>query len=338
MSARYLRHWLLALSAALAIALAVACGGGNSSPQGEAGGLRVVTSVSPITSIVENIACARASVLGVIPEGQDSHTYEPPASVARELERADLIILNGLFLEEPLLDMAESNKRPDAEIVLLGDQAITQDQWKFDFSFPREQGKPNPHLWPSARLTMRYAEIVKDALARKDPANASYYEANYRAFRQRLEELDRAMAQAVATVPPQNRKLLTYHDSWAYWADDYGFQVIGAIQPSSFNEPSAQEVARIIDQIRQERVPAIFGSEVYPSPVLNQIARETGARYVTDLSDDDLPGDPGDRLHSYVGMMVENMKAMIPALGGDASAMDRVDTGLVCSDGSRATY
>ncbi len=330
------RCWPVAV--VLLVGLLAACGGSGLSFDESSGRLKVVSSVSPITSIVENIGCGRIDLIGVIPEGEDSHTYEPPAAVGRALSQADLIILNGLFLEEPLLDMAEANKRPEAEIVLLGDQAISQAQWKFDFSFPREQGKPNPHLWPSVRLTMRYAEIVRDALVRKDPANRDYYEANYRAFLQRLQELDRAMAEATATVPPQNRKLLTYHDSWAYWADDYGFQVIGAIQPSDFSEPSAQEVARLIDQIRQERVPAIFGSEVFPSRVLNQIASETGARYVTDLADDDLPGKPGDRLHSYIGLMVQNMKAMIPALGGDASAMDRVDPGLVCPDGSHARY
>ena len=102
--------------------------------------------------------------------------------------------------------------------------------------------------------------------------------------------------------------------------------VIGAIQPSDFAEPSAQDVTGLITQIKQEKVPAIFGSEVFPSPVLEQIARETGAAYVADLRDDDLPGRPGDRNHSYVGLMVENLRIMAEALGGDPTRIASFDT------------
>ena len=115
--------------------------------------------------------------------------------------------------------------------------------------------------------------------------------------------------------------------------------MIGAIQPSDFSEPSAGEVADLIDQIEEEDIPAIFGSEVFPSDVLETIADETGAEYVDDLRDDDLPGEPGDEEHSYIGLMVRNMEIMLPALGGDALAMADVETGLVFTDGeSGAEY
>ncbi len=312
-----------------------ACGGGGEEALG--GKIKVVTSVSPITSIVENIACDRADVVGVIPEGEDSHTYEPPVSVAQQLAKADLIILNGLFLEESLLGMAKANKRAGTPIVLLGDEAVTPEEYKFDFSFPKEGGKPNPHLWPSIRLAMKYAQLVKDALIKVDPEGAPTYEANYQALIARLEALDRATQQAVSTVPPPYRKLLTYHDSWAYWAEDYGFQVIGAVQPSDFKEPSAREVAELVAQIKREGVPAIFGSEVFPSNVMEQLARETGARYITDLRDDDLPGEPGELWHSYIGMMLENVKAIVSALGGDPAPLRQVDPSLVCPGGRSLT-
>jgi ABC-type Zn uptake system ZnuABC Zn-binding protein ZnuA len=115
--------------------------------------------------------------------------------------------------------------------------------------------------------------------------------------------------------------------------------VIGAVQPSDFSEPSAREVADLIDQIKGQQVPAVFGSEVFPSPVLEQIASEGGAEFIKELRDDDLPGEPGDDLHSYLGLMVQNMRIMIPALGGDASSMDNVETGFVFTDGpSSANY
>jgi len=288
--------------------------------------LHVVTTVSPITNIAYNIAGDRAEIVGIVPEGVNSHTFEPAPSDARRLADADIIFLNGLKLEEPTLKLAEANAGADTQIVLLGDETIAPDEYVYDFSFPKEAGSPNPHLWPNPFHSLKYAEVIRDTLSARDPDHAGYYAANYDAFAARIEALDEAIKQTVASIPQQNRKLLTYHDSWAYFAPLYGMTVIGAIQPSDFAEPSARELVEIIAQIRAESVPAIFGSEVFPSPVLEQIARETGATYVDDLRDDDLPGQPGDANHSYLGLMAENLRVMAQALGGDPTIMAQFDT------------
>ena len=333
---------LFVLASTFALLLA-ACGDddddGGASDGGDDGKLNVVTTVAPITSVAENIGGTKINLTGVVPEGTNSHTFEPAPSIVAKLADADLIIINGLQLEEPTLELAEANKANDAEILLVGDLAIDESEYKYDFSFPEKDGKPNPHLWPNPILTEEYAILIHDKLVELDPDNANYYGSNLAELSNRLDDLAAAMETATTTVPEDNRKLLTYHDSWAYWAPDYGFTIVGAIQPSDFAEPSAQEVADLIDQVNEEDIPAIFGSEVFPSDVLETIAAETGAEYVDDLRDDDLPGAPGDDLHSYIGLMVNNMKIMIPALGGDASAMDNVDTGLVFTDGeSTADY
>ena len=127
------------------------------------------------------------------------------------------------------------------------------------------------------------------------------------------------MRTSFATIP--RRVLLTYHDAYAYFARDYGWDVIGAIQVSDFEDPTPREVAALIEQVEEERVPAIFGSEVFPSPVLEQIGREAGVRYVDVLRDDDLPGEPGDAEHSWGGLMRFDYVTMTEALGGDASAL-----------------
>ncbi|MFQ5473367.1 MAG: metal ABC transporter substrate-binding protein [Dehalococcoidia bacterium] len=331
-----MRRPLILTAIALGLVIVLAACGGDDDDSGDQR-LRVVSTVSPITSIVENIGGTRIDLEGIIPEGVDSHTFEPAPSVVAKIEDADLIVLNGLQLEEPTLELAEANS--EAVILLLGDEAISEEDYKFDFSFPASEGKPNPHVWPNPVLVMEYARLVHDALVELDPANEDYYSTNLTAFTDRLEVLDRQMLASVQTVPPENRKLLTYHDSWAYWADRYDFTVLGAIQPSDFAEPSASDVASLINQIDDEGIPAIFGSEVYPSDVLETIGNETGAEYIDDLRDDDLPGEPGDDAHSYLGLMVENMRTMIPALGGDAAPMNVVDTGLVFEDGpSTAVY
>ena len=299
--------------------------------------LKVVTTVAPITSIVENISGEKIDLKGIIPEGIDSHTFEPIPSDAKLLSSADLIIINGLDLEIPTVKLAEANLKQGASIVSLGQQTIREADYVYDFSFPKEKGHPNPHLWLNPEYAMRYATIVRDELTRRDPPNKSFYEQNAAAFLKRLEAMDRAIAEAVKTIPPNNRRLLTYHDSWPYFARRYGFQVIGAAQPSDFSDPSPREVARLIEQIRKEKIPALFGSEVFPSPVLEQIARETKSRYIDKLRDDELPGKPGDPQHSYIGMMLENLAVMVEALGGrSAEELKKVDPSPVA--GAHADY
>ncbi len=151
-----------------------------------------------------------------------------------------------------------------------------------------------------------------------------------------IDELDQAMRESFATIPTGNRKLLTYHDAYAYFAEDYGFQVIGAIQVSDFEDPTPKEVADLIQQVKAERVPAVFGSEVFPSPVLEQIGREANVRYVDVLRDDDLLGQPGDPEHSWVGLMRFNYITMTEALGGDASALKALKVRTLATD--RAKY
>ena len=330
----------VALAASLAICLACASGGegGGASQDGAGGGLNVVATVSPIVSIVENVGGTRIRLQGVVPEGVNSHTFEPAPSVATVMADADLIILNGLFLEEPSLRMAEANAKPGAVILSLGDKAILRDEWVFDFSFPESGGHPNPHLWTSPALALKYAELVLDELSRLDAANADYFAENFAEFERRALDLDARIARAAETVPPDNRKLLTYHDSFPFFGSRYGFEIIGAAQPSDFAEPSAREVARLIDQTREMGVPAIFGSQAFPSPVMRQIARESGARFVDSLRDDDLPGSHGDPNHTYFGLMIANVRAMVPALGGSAAALDGFDASPVFAGESQAVY
>jgi ABC-type Zn uptake system ZnuABC Zn-binding protein ZnuA len=315
----------LGLSAALAMALGVAgCGSNRSSGSTAGNRLRVATTVAPITSIAANIAGDLAEVAGVVPEGTNSHTFEPTPEVAKTLARADLVFVNGLKLEDPTKELASENLKEGAEIVELGTATITPDEYIYDFSFPKDGGKPNPHLWTNPPMAKQYARLIADALKRRDVDNAAAYERNYEKFASKVDELDAAMKSASASMTPSQRQLLTYHDAYAYFAEHYGWTVLGAIQVSNFEDPTPKEVADLIDQIRDVKVAAIFGSEVFPSPVLRQIGNETGVKYVDVLRDDDLPGEVGDPEHSWLGLMRFDFITMVESLGGDASALRAV--------------
>ena len=303
--------------------------------------LLVVTTVAPLTNIVSNIAGDRVDVKGLIAEGTDSHTFLPRPTHTQTLAEADLILVNGLHLETPTVDLANSIKCKDTKVYELGNYTISQDQWIFDFSFPKEKGNPNPHLWVNTQYAMTYAKLAARFLSELDPPGQDYYETNLKNYLQRLDALDKVTREVVASIPPQNRKLLTYHDSWGYWAREYSFEVIGAIQPSSFQAPDAKDISRLTQQVKQVGVPAIFGSEVYSNGIEKQIANQAKVK-TANTADDELP-DAGEAnaiedqnpQHTYIGMMAANLRIIAANLGGKPELVNRLNTANVVGPTSR---
>jgi ABC-type Zn uptake system ZnuABC Zn-binding protein ZnuA len=255
-------------------------------------------------------------VHGLVPEGMNAHTFQPAPGDVQYLAQADLVILNGLHLEIPLEKLIRSSAKPGVTVLKLGEYTVSQAEWVFDASFPKAQGLPNPHLWLNVDYAMHYVTLIRDHVIALDGDHAAVYQQNAARYLAQLAHLDRCITAAMRTLEPHQRKLLTYHDSWPYFARRYGLIIVGVVQPANFSEPSPREVARLIDQLRREKVPAVFGSEVFPSKVLHKIAAEAGVRYVTTLRDDVLPGAPGETDHSYIGMMRHNVTTMLEALGG----------------------
>lgn len=288
--------------------------------------LNVITSVSPITNIVKNIAGDKINLTGLVPEGVNSHTFEPVPSDIVKLSNADLVIINGLFLEDNMEKVVNESlkNKPDIQLLKLADGTINSTGWIFDFSFPKEQGHPNPHLWLNPENAMKFANLTKDKLISMDSNNTAYYTGNAKKYITLLKQLDEGIKAAVQSVPPENRKLITYHDSWAYFAPRYNMTVIGAVQPSDFSEPSPLDIAKLIDQIKTEKVPAIFASEVFSNRITDQIAKEAGVNIVQTLSDDALPGNLTSPNHTYVGMMLDNMENMVVPLGGNTSSLSNI--------------
>ena len=163
-----MRPTTTALAAALIVAGGHVAGLSPAADEDDAR-LLVATTVAPLTSIVANVVGDRADVEGIVPEGTNSHTFEPQPSVAELLSTADVVYLNGLQLEEPTRELAEANLADDAEIVELGGQTIAEDDYVYDFSFPEDGGKPNPHLWTNPPMALRYAEIVRDDMSAQRP-------------------------------------------------------------------------------------------------------------------------------------------------------------------------
>lgn len=304
-----------------------------------------IAKLAPLADLVRQVGGERVEVTSFVPEGADAHTFQPRPGDVRRLATADVFFANGLDLNDAVIRLTEANLPDGVPLIRIAEKIADPDEIVFDHvhgddddhGHTHDDGHdhdhthgddgagPNPHLWMSVEFAMRYVAVIAETLAEIDPDGAAHYVERADAYLAELEALDAAIFDAVATVPEGNRKLVTYHDSWSYFGPRYGLEVIAALQPADFSEPSAREVRRIIDQIRELDVPAIFGSEVFPSSVLEVIAEETGAVYVGDLSDDDLPGSAGDPEYSYIGLMARNTRLIVAALGGDPSPLDSVD-------------
>jgi ABC-type Zn uptake system ZnuABC Zn-binding protein ZnuA len=311
--------------------------------------LTVVATVAPIADLVAVVGSERIEVHSLVPSGADAHTYEPRPQDVVVLDDADAYVGVGLDLNDGALRLARENLPEGAPLVLLGEDLLDEQDLVFDHSHgDDDQGHshgdddhghshgdddhghshgddelgPNPHLWTSLRNAASLVDGIADTLSDLDPEGADQYAANAIAYRDQLLELDASVSEAVSTIPESNRVLVTYHDAWTYFARDHDLAFATALQPTDFSEPSAGELRALIDQVRDLEVPAVFGSEVFPTPVLEALAEETDARYVGDLSDDVLPGAPGDPEHTYLEMMRRNARSIVDGLGGDVSALD----------------
>ncbi len=319
----------IAVLAVLAVVVGGCSGsdGPSSSPSEEA--LSVVVSDPPLADLVARVAGPKVAVTSVVPMGVAGHTYEPRPEDARRLARADVFIENGMGLNTAVSSFARSNYPTGTRHYALADVIPPQEVLATDtpeqIAAHGHAHSFNAHFWPNPVYAMAYVNRIAQIMAEVDPDDSRGYQERATAFVATLKSLDAAFAAVIATIPEVNRKLVVYHDSWSYFGRRYGLPVVGAIQPTDFSEPSAAELRRTIDQVRAARVPAFFGSEVFPSDVLKVIQQESGATYVADLSDDRLPGRPGDPEHSYVGMMVANVRTIVTALGGNASGLDAVD-------------
>ncbi len=310
--------------------------------------LSVVAKLAPIADLVEMVGGPRVEVDALVPPGADSHTYEPRPSDLARLADADVFIGVGLDLNVGSLSLARDHL-PEDRVVLLGERYLHDDDLVFDHVHDnghshgddghshgddghshedddhRHDGDgeagPNPHVWTSLDNAAILVEGIGETLADLDAGHAEEYREAAREARTRIEELADEVTSAAATIPEENRTLVVYHDAWTYFARDNGLEMVTAVQPSDYAEPSAGAVRDVIDLVREHDVPALFGSEVFPSEVMETIGEEAGAEYVGELADDVLPGEPGDPEHSYLGLMRRNAVLIVDHLGGDADGL-----------------
>jgi ABC-type Zn uptake system ZnuABC Zn-binding protein ZnuA len=292
--------WTIALAATLVLA---ACGPGKPASPQASDGIRVVATTTVFADIIRNVAGDRVNVDSIVPPGVGPEDFEPKPDDARLLSGADLVVSNGVGLDDFLADLLESGSGSSTKDLVLGEgiPALT------------DGGEVNPHFWLDPTLVRdHYVPRIAAALGEVDPANAAAYEANAAAYAAELETLDEELRSKVDTLPAANRRLVTFHDAFPYFAQHFGFELVGVILENVGQEPTAAELAALVEQVRAAQVKAVF-SEAQFSPELSAtLAREAGIEsVVATLYTDSLGDAPAD---SYLGLMRWNVDQIVDAL------------------------
>lgn len=313
-----------ALQVACCAALLAACSPGTkpASPGAEAGRpITVVASTTILGDVVRQVAGEGVQVSVLVPPGSDPHSFQPAPRDLQIIENADLVFTNGAGLDtfiDLLIENALGPGEQDKVITVSDGIAFRQrspgSQASREAGVHRDVEEVDPHVWFDPLNVSLWVDNIEGALNQIDPENAATYSSNGSAYRQQLEQLDAWIRDQIATIPAGSRKLVSDHENLGYFADRYGLELAGAVIPgsSAAAEPSADELAELIDRIASQGVKAIFvGSTV--SPVLaERVAADTGVKVVPIFTDSLSPD--GGSASSYLELMRYDVIAIVEAL------------------------
>jgi zinc/manganese transport system substrate-binding protein len=268
--------------------------------------LKAVASISIIGDLVKNVGGDRVDVTTLVGPNSDAHVFSPTPNDARTLGAAKIVFVNGMGLEGWMTRLvAVSGAKVSPVVVTTGVK-------------PRqaEEGghhAVDPHAWQSVANAKIYVANIRDGLKTSDPANAGAYDANAQAYLEKLDALEREVREAIEKIPADHRKIITTHDAFGYFGQAYGVEFIAPIGVSSDSEPSARDIAGIIAQVKRQKIPAVFMENISDPRMMQQIARETGAKVGGTLYSDALSGANGPAA-TYVDMMRSNVRELVKAL------------------------
>ena len=279
-----------------------ACGQPTSSSEAPV----VLASTTFLTDITRNIAGDRVKVESLLPIGADPHSYQPTPQDVAKIEQSKLLIINGAEYEHFLESLLEN--AGGARNIIEASSGL-----RLRTDAESEQGV-DPHLWLDPNNVIIYVENIREGLTHFDPDGAAIYQSNADAYVAKLEALDAWIDEQVSQIPPERRLLVTNHEALGYFAERYGFTVIGAVVPSVSSDAStsAGQMAELIEQIKSSGTPAIFLDEVENPALAEQIADETGVKVVADLHLESLTDGPPAA--TYIDMMKHNVTQIMNAL------------------------
>ena len=271
--------------------------------------VKVVATFSILGDLVRNVGGDRVEVATLVGPNSDAHVFSPTPGDARTLGAATVVFVNGLGLEGWMtrLVQASGSKAP----TVVASRGIKPR--KMEDEHQHGHLVTDPHAWQSIANAKIYVANIREALSKVDPAGQSVYQANAKAYLLKLDALEKEVKAAIAKIPADRRRIITTHDAFGYFADSYGMEFISPEGVSTDAEPSAKDVAKIIAQVRKQKIPAVFMENISDPRLMQQIAKETGAKIGGTLYSDAL-SDKGGPAGSYIDMMRNNIRELSRAL------------------------
>ena len=300
----------LALACALAATLSgCGVGAGASSSVGPNGppAPRIVATTTVLADLVRNVAGPGAIVESLVPKGGEVHTFDPAPSDLQRVSAADVIFGNGFGLDDWLIDLAR-DAGARAPIVEVAEDLPGVTYVDGDGS---GEHAVNPHLWLDVSIAQSYVTRIADVLAAAQPADADGIRSRAAAYRERLAALDADLRARFGALPADHRRVVSFHDAFPYFARAYGLEIVGVVVEAPGQDPSAGEVAALIDAIRASGAGAILAEVHFNDRLARQIATETGAEVISGLYTDSL-GDPP--LDSYESILRHDADLILAAL------------------------
>jgi ABC-type Zn uptake system ZnuABC Zn-binding protein ZnuA len=268
--------------------------------------LKVVTTTTVFADMIRQVGGNLVDVTSLVPKNGDVHTFAAKPSDVRAVAEAKLLMMNGLGLDDWLTRTIANASAAGTPLIKLG-----EDLPGVTLLPGEEPGTQNPHLWMDVAYAELYADRIAAALEQVDPAHHDDYQRQGAAYRQRLADLDGEVRAQIATIPAGNRRLVTFHDAFPYYARAYGITIVGVAVEAPGQDPSAGYTAQLIDAIKAARVKAIFSEAQFPARLVEQLASETGAKVVANLYDDALGDDP---VTSYEAVIRWDTQQLVGAL------------------------
>lgn len=304
------RRFIATLVALLVVS--AACGGSSSSPSASASGYRVMATTSVFADLARLALGDSVQIDSIIPAGVDVHTFEPSPSDAAKIAAADLILMNGLGLDEWVVSLVDAAHKSETDILRLGEGLDVSDAWIYLASPEAEtEHAYDPHVWLDPTGAAHYVQRIVDRVVQDRPELTNTVRtASAKGF-VALQDLDAEIRAVFLAIPEVNRKIVTFHDAFGYFARAYNITIVGVAIASPGQDPSAREIAALIDAIRASGVTTVFSEVQFPSKVLTSIAAETGATVLADLYSDALGAAPGD---TYLGAMRANATAIASSM------------------------
>jgi zinc/manganese transport system substrate-binding protein len=294
----------------LIVAALVACAS-PACAQDAAPKLKVVASFSVLGDFVKNVGGERVEVTTLVGPNSDTHVYQPTPADAQKIGAAKIVVINGIGLEGWMTRLVKAaGSKASTVVATAGIKPLKME----------DEHKPghmitDPHAWQSVANAKVYVANIRDGLSKADPAGKSAYEANAKEYLAKLDALEGEVKAAVAKIPAERRRIITTHDAFGYFAAAYSMQFISPEGVSTESEASAKDVGTIINQIRKEKIPAVFLENISDPRLIEQIARETGAKIGGTLYSDALSKSDGPA-PTYIDMMRNNLREFGAALIG----------------------